>query len=128
MSRRKIVLIEDNAMNMELAVDVLEAAGYAVFTAGNAEDGIRLVRSELPALVLMDLSLPGMDGLEATRVLKSDAATRHIPVIAVTAHAMRGDEERSLEAGCCAYVAKPIDVQSLRTEVSRLINLEESHD
>lgn len=128
MSGRKIVIIEDNPMNMELAVDVLEAGGYEVLTAENAEDGIRLVKSQSPALVLMDISLPGMDGLDATRVLKSDPATRHIPVIAVTAHAMRGDEKRILDAGCSAYLAKPIDVQSLRAEVSRLITPGPSHD
>jgi CheY-like chemotaxis protein len=121
MSGRKIVIIEDNPMNMELAVDVLEAGGYEVLTADNAEEGIRLVKSHLPALVLMDISLPGMDGLDATRVLKGNPATRHIPVIAVTAHAMRGDEQRILDAGCSAYLAKPMDVQALRTEVARLI-------
>ena len=128
MNGRKIVIIEDNPMNMELAVDVLEAGGYEVLTADNAEEGIRLVKSHLPALVLMDISLPGMDGLDATRVLKGNPATRHIPVIAVTAHAMRGDEQRILDAGCSAYLAKPMDVQALRVEVARLIATGPSHD
>ncbi|MEI8340347.1 MAG: response regulator [Verrucomicrobiota bacterium] len=125
---RKIVVIEDNLMNMELTVDILEVAGYKVFTATNAEDGIRLVKTEMPGLVLMDISLSGMDGLSATSALKKDPATRHIPVMAVTAHAMRGDEERILHAGCCACVTKPIDVQEFRSKVSQFLNCEPSNE
>jgi len=128
MSGRKIVVIEDNLLNMELTVDVLEAAGYQVFATRNAEEGIRLVETEMPGLILMDISLSGMDGLSATRALKNNPATRHIPVMALTAHAMRGDEERILAAGCNAYQTKPIDVETLRAEVLRFINNPSIHD
>ena len=121
MKDTRIVIIEDNPMNRELVVDVLEAAGCQVFQAASAEEGIRLVRQLLPSLVLMDLSLPGMDGLAATRVLKEDPLTSVIPVLAVTALAMRGDEERIRAAGCNGYIAKPLDVVLLRTEVMRIL-------
>ena len=104
----RILIVEDNPENMLPAVQLLEASGHRVFPATTAETGLMLARRELPDLILMDIQLPGMDGLEATRLLKGDAATRDIPVIALTALAMKGDEERILAAGCDAYIAKPI--------------------
>ena len=101
-------MIEDNPSNMKLAVFLLEKEGYEVIRAIDAEEGIRIARQRLPDLILMDVQLPGMDGLTATRLLKADASTRHIKIIALTAFAMRGDQEKIQAAGCDAYIAKPI--------------------
>ena len=107
-------------MNMELAVDLLEAAGHEVFKAMEAETGVELARSHQPELILMDVSLPGMDGLAATQELKADPATRNIPIVALTAHAMKGDEEKAIAAGCQGYLTKPIDT---RTFVATVVSL-----
>jgi two-component system cell cycle response regulator DivK len=104
----KVLIIEDNAANMTLATFLLKSAGHSVLSATDAETGLTLARAEQPDLVLMDIQLPGMDGLEATALLKSDAATRDIPVVALTALAMKGDEERIRAAGCDGYIAKPL--------------------
>jgi two-component system cell cycle response regulator DivK len=103
-----ILVIEDMPANMKLATLLLRREGYEVLQATNAHDGIALAREHRPALILMDIQLPGMDGLDATRILKADQATRAIPVVALTAFAMKGDEDRILAAGCDGYVAKPI--------------------
>ncbi|WP_114969617.1 response regulator [Rhodoferax ferrireducens] len=107
----RILVIEDNAPNMKLAVFLLGKEGHEVLQALDAEEGIRLARERLPDLILMDVQLPGMDGLTATRLLKGDAATRDIKVVAVTAFAMNGDREKIEAAGCDGYVAKPIRYQ-----------------
>jgi two-component system cell cycle response regulator DivK len=104
----RILVIEDNAANMKLSVFLLQSVGYTVISAADAELGLTLARQEKPHLILMDIQLPGMDGLEAIRVLKADELTRAIPVIALTALAMKGDEERIRAAGCEGYIAKPI--------------------
>jgi len=104
-----ILIVEDNVTNMKLSTFLLESADYTVLAATNAESGLTLARSERPDLILMDIHLPGMDGLEATALLKADEATRGIPVIALTALAMKGDEQRILAAGCDGYIAKPLD-------------------
>ena len=109
----KVLIVEDNPSNMTLAVFLLESAGHSVLTATDAETGLTLARDEQPDLILMDIQLPGMDGLKATIRLKRDAATRAIPVIALTAQAMKGDEERILAAGCDAYLAKPVRAEEL---------------
>jgi CheY-like chemotaxis protein len=119
MPGKTVLVIEDNPMNMELVTDLLEAAGYQVRQARSAEEGIRLVRAEHPSLILMDFSLPGMDGLSATAVLKSDPATRDIPIIALTAHAMKGDEEKARVAGCAAYITKPIDTRAFPKTIAQ---------
>ena len=103
-----ILIVEDNASNMELARFLLESAGHTVLGATNAEAGVALAREARPDLILMDIQLPGMDGLEATLQLKQHDATRTIPVIALTALAMKGDKERILAAGCDGYIAKPL--------------------
>lgn len=103
-----ILVIEDNPSNMKLAGFLLEKEGHEVLQAPDAEEGLRLARDRLPALILMDVQLPGMDGLAATRLLKADAATRHIKIVALTAFAMRGDQEKIEAAGCDDYIAKPI--------------------
>ena len=104
-----ILLVEDNTTNMKLSLFLLESADHTVITATNAEAGLALAKEQRPALILMDIQLPGMDGLEATTRLKADAATRDIPIIALTALAMKGDEERIRAAGCDGYIAKPLD-------------------
>ncbi len=114
----KILIIEDNPTNMSLAVFLLESIGHTVLTADDAEAGLTLARSELPNLILMDIQLPGMDGLEATALLKKDELTRAIPVIALTALAMKGDEERIRGAGCDGYIAKPMRYQELRATIA----------
>jgi two-component system cell cycle response regulator DivK len=104
----RVLIVEDNAANMTFAVFLLKSVGHEVLTALDAEAGLTLARAEHPDLILMDIQLPGMDGLEATTLLKQDATTRAIPVIALTALAMKGDEERIRAAGCDGYIAKPI--------------------
>lgn len=121
MSKHKVLIVEDNPLNMELATDVLETAGYTVLQAESAEAAISLARSGKPALIIMDISLPGMDGLTAVRVLKQDSATKDIPVVALTAHAMKGDREKALSAGCDGYLTKPIDTKELPKAVARFI-------
>jgi len=107
----RILVIEDNPPNMKLAVFLLEKEGHEVLQATDAEEGVGLARARRPELILMDVQLPGMDGLAATRLLKGDAATHDIKVVAVTAFAMSGDREKIEAAGCDGYVAKPIRYQ-----------------
>ena len=104
----KVLIIEDNSANMTLAIFLLQSAGHTVLSATDAEAGLTLARDEQPSLILMDIQLPGMDGLAATALLSRDDATRAIPVIALTALAMKGDEERIRAAGCVGYIAKPM--------------------
>jgi two-component system cell cycle response regulator DivK len=113
-----ILLVEDNPTNMTLATFLLQSAGHTVLTAKDAEAGLTLARSEHPNLILMDIQLPGMDGLEATMLLKRDDATRAIPVIALTALAMKGDEERIRAAGCDGYIAKPMRYQEFLATIA----------
>jgi two-component system cell cycle response regulator DivK len=114
----KVLVVEDNPTTMTLAAFLLQSAGHAVITATDAEAGLTLARAEQPQLILMDIQLPGMDGLEATALLKSDEATRAIPVIALTALAMKGDEARIRAAGCDGYIAKPMRYQEFLTTVA----------
>ena len=111
MAGERLLIVEDNPMNLQLAEFLLSAAGYRVDSAASALEGIEIAVAEPPALILMDVELPGMDGLTATRRLKADPATAHVPVVALTANAMQGDHERCLEAGCDGYIAKPIDTR-----------------
>jgi CheY-like chemotaxis protein len=121
MTDEKILIIEDNLLNLELATDLLEANGFVVHSAQTAEEGLRMARELLPALVLMDFSLPGMDGLTATKKLRQDPATRHLIVVGLTANAMKGDEELALNAGCDGYLTKPIDTRTFVATVKYLI-------
>jgi two-component system, cell cycle response regulator DivK len=114
----KILIVEDNAANMTLAIFLLESAGHTVINATDAEAGLMLARAEQPDLILMDIQLPGMDGLEATTLLKQDDATRAIPVIALTALAMKGDEARIRAAGCNGYIAKPLAYKDFLAVIS----------
>ncbi len=121
MNTTKILVIEDTLMNMELVTDLLEAAGCGVLQAADATTGIALARKHQPDLILMDISLPGMDGLAATRALKDDKSTWHIPVVALTAHAMKGDADKSLEAGCVAYFTKPLDTRTFIGKIRQIM-------
>ena len=114
----RILVIEDNPDNMLLTVILLESVGHVVLPAIDAEAGLSLARKERPDLILMDVQLPGMDGLAATALLKADEATRAIPVIALTALAMKGDEERIRAAGCDGYIAKPMRMHEFLAAVA----------
>jgi two-component system, cell cycle response regulator DivK len=114
----KILIVEDNPANMKLALFLLQSVGHTVLSAIDAEAGLTLARNERPDLILMDIQLPGIDGLEAIVLLKRDDATRAIPVIALTALAMKGDEERIRAAGCDAYIAKPMRYQEFLATVA----------
>ena len=115
----RILVVEDNPSNMKLAVLLLGHAGHSVLQAFDAEDGLRQARQHQPELILMDVQLPGMDGLEATRRLKADDATRGIRIVALTAFAMTQDEERIRMAGCDGYITKPVAYKTFVGEVER---------
>jgi two-component system cell cycle response regulator DivK len=117
----KIVVIEDNPANMKLVTFVLNSAGHEVLQANDAESGLALIRAEMPALVLMDVQLPGMDGLAATRQLKADLGIAHIPVVALTSHAMKGDGETMRAAGCDSYLPKPFHHRELLALVNKML-------
>jgi two-component system, cell cycle response regulator DivK len=119
-----ILIVEDNAKNLKLLRDVLQFKGYSVLAAETGEAGVALARERLPALILMDVQLPGMSGDAAVKVLKADVRTRHIPVIALTAFAMKGDRERLLASGFDGYVPKPIDIKELPKMVAEYIDTE----
>jgi two-component system, cell cycle response regulator DivK len=114
----RVLVVEDNPSNMALATFLLNSVGHTVLTATDAEAGVALARREQPNLILMDIQLPGMDGLEATSLLKAETTTGAIPVIALTALAMKGDEERIRAAGCDGYIAKPLRYQDFLATIS----------
>ena len=117
MSAPRVMVVDDNALNIELVRFVLGADGMEVAAAADAEQALLALPAFAPALVLMDIQMPGMDGVTLTRRLKADAATRHIVIVAFTAYAMKGDEARLREAGCDGYIAKPIDVKTFAARV-----------
>jgi CheY-like chemotaxis protein len=118
----KILLVEDNEMNRDMLSRRLERKGFEVVLAVDGQSGVELAQSQSPDLVLMDMSLPVLDGWEATRRLKAHAATQRIPVIALTAHAMSSDRDKALEAGCDDYDTKPIDLPRLLEKIEMLLN------
>jgi len=122
MKQKSILIIEDNAMNMEMATDLLEVADYNVLQAENAEDGIQIARDKKPDLILMDIALPGMDGLEATSILKKDSETKDIPVVALTAHAMKDDNDQALKVGCSGYITKPINTRTFAKAIGHFFS------
>jgi CheY-like chemotaxis protein len=122
MSNQSLVLVvEDNEANQLLARSVLEREGYRVEVAGAADEALQKMAEQLPNLILMDVQLPGRDGLSLTRELKADPATADIPVIALTAHAMTGDREQTIAAGCAGYIAKPIDTRMLAKQIREIL-------
>lgn len=121
MTAPRVLVVEDNPVNLELVVALLESEGYGVILAETADVSLRLAAAERPDLILMDIQLPGMSGHDATRRLKADPATAGIPVVALTAHAMRGEAARAQEAGFDAFLTKPIDTQAFRETLRRFL-------
>jgi CheY-like chemotaxis protein len=124
MTERNILVVEDNDMNMQLVEFLLEEGGYRIVKATSGEEALAITRDgadHTPDLILMDIHLPGMDGLSVVRAIKSDTRTARIPILALTAHAMRGDKDRFLEAGCDGYISKPIDVKTFIASIERYL-------
>lgn len=121
MSRNRILVVEDNPDNLTLIVDVLIELEYEVLQATNGLQGVSITEESIPDLILMDLSLPKMDGWTATRKIKAQQSLHHIPIIALTAHAMKGDRERAIEAGCDDYISKPINLQELAVKLGKYL-------
>ncbi|MBF0476640.1 MAG: response regulator [Deltaproteobacteria bacterium] len=119
---KTILVVEDNEINMKLVKTLLTIKNYIVLEAGDGEKGIELARIHKPDLILMDIQLPGMDGLTATQAIKSEADLSCIPIVALTSHAMRGDEERALAAGCSGYITKPIDTRSFLAKIHAFLS------
>ena len=118
----KVLLVEDNEMNRDMLSRRLTRRGFEVVFAADGQQGVDLARSEKPDIILMDMSLPVMDGWEATRRIKADGTMRRIPVIGLTAHAMSGDREKAIEAGCDDYDSKPVEIDRLLGKINRLLN------
>jgi two-component system cell cycle response regulator DivK len=125
MTGNRILVVEDNERNLKLVRDVLQHAGYDVIAASSGEQGVALAKERVPDLVLMDLQLPTMDGTQALRMLRDDPLTREIPVVAVTAFAMKDDRERALDAGFDSYIEKPISVRTLPDQVRGFLDRKE---
>lgn len=121
MSNGRILVVEDNRDNMTLIADILGSLNYEVMSAHDGQHGVEAAIAQQPDLILMDLSLPVMDGWTAAKTLKANMAVKHIPIIALTAHAMSGDRERAIEAGCDEYVSKPINMAELTVKITRLL-------
>jgi CheY-like chemotaxis protein len=124
MTARNILVVEDNDMNMQLVEFLLEEGGYQIVKATSGEEALAITRGgpgAAPDLILMDIHLPGMDGLSVVRAIKSDDRTARIPILALTAHAMRGDKDRFLEAGCDGYISKPIDVKTFIASIEKYL-------
>jgi CheY-like chemotaxis protein len=118
---KKVLVIEDNELNMKLVVALLKIGKYEILQASDAEAGIRLAQTHRPALILMDLQLPGMDGLTATRLIKEDEHLKSTRVVALTSYAMQGDKERAEEAGCDGYIPKPVDTRNFLKNIGRFM-------
>jgi CheY-like chemotaxis protein len=124
MVAQKILVVEDNDMNMQLVEYLLEEGGYQIAKASSGEEALAIARDRAvaaPDLILMDIHLPGMDGLSVVRAIKADGRMAGVPILALTAHAMRGDKDRFLEAGCDGYISKPIDVKTFLTSIERYL-------
>ena len=122
MNHARILVVDDNPTNLKLAVDVLEFDGYEVLAASDAEAALEIIKGGPLDLILMDIALPGMDGLTLTRQLKADERTRHIIIVALTAFAMKGDDNKAREAGCDGYITKPIDTRNLSSAVASYLS------
>ena len=128
MAGERILLVEDNPVNRRLAVFLLRSQGYQVREATTAQEAFEILEKERADLIVMDVQLPGMDGLEATRKLKEQTATADIPIVAVTSYAMKGDREKALAAGCAGYVTKPIDKSTFIQEVAAHLGESKNED
>jgi two-component system, cell cycle response regulator DivK len=122
---KTILIVEDEPKNMKLLRDLLQRFGYEILEASDGEEGVISAREKTPNLILMDIMMPKMDGLEATRIIKADTKTKHIPVIALTSYAMKGDREKTIEAGCDGYIAKPIDIQEVLKTIENFLTTQE---
>lgn len=116
-----ILVVEDNPMNMELVTELLLTQDHEVLQATSGSELLAQLKERTPDLILMDIQLPGMDGLELTRIIRSDPATKDLPIIALTAHAMKGDEERIIEQGCSGYISKPIETKVFFSTVAKFL-------
>jgi len=121
MANKKVLIVEDNALNMKLVRSLLQMRKYRIFEAENAEKGLQLMRDHKPDLVLMDIQLPGMDGLKATQIIKNDDNLKNTPVVALTSYAMQGDEKKAISAGCSGYITKPIDTKSFLDYIQKFL-------
>jgi CheY-like chemotaxis protein len=121
MNPARILIVDDNPVNLKLAASVLEFAGYQILAATNASQALDVIRQTPPDLILMDIALPGMDGLTLTRQLKADQTTRHIRIVALTASAMKGDDQKAKAAGCDGYITKPIDTRKFAGQVAETL-------
>ncbi len=119
----KVLVVDDHPVNLKVATFALKYGGYQIFEATSAERAFELVAQDPPDIILMDISLPGMDGLTFTRQLKADPALKHIKVAALTAYAMKGDDQKALDAGCDAYITKPINTRKLGEQVAEILGL-----
>ena len=118
----RILVVDDNPLNIKLVADVLGSEGFAVDRAQDAEHARAILKRSVPDLILMDIALPGMDGLTLTRLLKADARLGHVPIVALTASAMKGDEQKALAAGCAGYITKPIDTRDFARQVRTFLS------
>ena len=121
MTTKTILMVEDNELNMKLVRGLIKIGKYRMLEAIDAESGIEQIREQRPDLVLMDIQLPGMDGLSATKIIKEDPSLKDIPIVALTSYAMQGDEEKALEAGCKGYIAKPINTRKFLETVAHYL-------
>jgi CheY-like chemotaxis protein len=119
-----VLVVEDNEMNMQLVEYLLEEGGFQILKASSGEEALKLTNENVPDLILMDIHLPGMDGLSVVKRMKESDRTSRIPILALTAHAMRGDRDRFLQAGCDGYISKPIDVKTFVPSIQRYIRAE----
>ena len=122
MGNKKILVIEDNELNMKLVRELLTLGNYKMIEAADAETGIKIAHAHHPDLVLMDIQLPGMDGLEATKIISTDVDLKGIPIIALTSYAMEGDEKKAELAGCVGYITKPIDTRNFLNVISKFLD------
>ena len=122
---KTILIVEDEPKNMKLLRDLLQRFGYEILEASDGEEGVKSAGEKIPNLILMDIMMPKMDGLEATRIIKANTQTKQIPIIALTSYAMKGDRERTIEAGCDGYIAKPIDIQEVLKTIEHFLTMQE---
>jgi two-component system cell cycle response regulator DivK len=120
---KKILIVEDEPRNLKLLRDLLQRFGYEILEAPDGEQGVKLAVEKIPDLILMDIMMPKMDGLEATRIIKADTKTKNIPIIALTSYAMKGDREKTIEAGCDGYIAKPIDIKEVLKAIEHFLTV-----